>query len=194
MQHDDRRRLIRRRPVGYRLQAFAVGEDVAGRPRSMERRSLHEGYAAGSSFRARSGCAEPAAPGAWRIRVCGFRLEFRRRSEGKSRCTLSCMAGLVLRSASTCLLIVLPLSWYISDGTKLQFRREGGDAHESTMRYERSRPLKVNREDSGPPSAKPAGRSRFPSIQLICAQKWPGRLTRRSHLSLLAHDEARLSL
>ena len=29
MQHDDRRRLIRRRPIGDGLQAFAVGEDVA---------------------------------------------------------------------------------------------------------------------------------------------------------------------
>jgi hypothetical protein len=34
-------------------------------------------------------------------------------------------AVLVLRSASTCLLIALPLSWYISDETKVQFGREG---------------------------------------------------------------------
>jgi hypothetical protein len=38
-------------------------------------------------------------------------------------------ARLVLRSASTCLLIVLSLLWYISDETKLQFGREGVDAH-----------------------------------------------------------------
>jgi len=30
MQHDDRGRLVRRRPIGDGLQAFAVGEDVAG--------------------------------------------------------------------------------------------------------------------------------------------------------------------
>ena len=29
MQHDDRGRLVRRRPIGDGLQAFAVGEDVA---------------------------------------------------------------------------------------------------------------------------------------------------------------------
>ena len=41
MQHDDRRRLVRGRPIGDGLQAFAVGEDVAAqRPLSMERRSL----------------------------------------------------------------------------------------------------------------------------------------------------------
>ena len=30
VERHDRRRLIRGRPVGHRLQAFAVGEDVAG--------------------------------------------------------------------------------------------------------------------------------------------------------------------
>jgi hypothetical protein len=57
------------------------------------------------------------------------------------------MPGRVLPSASTCLLIALPLLCYIDDGTKLQFGQEGAMPAESTMRYERSRPLKPNRED-----------------------------------------------
>ena len=36
-------------------------------------------------------------------------------------------AGPVPRSASTCLLIVTALLWYVSDGTKLRLGREGLD-------------------------------------------------------------------
>jgi hypothetical protein len=59
-------------------------------------------------------------------------------------------AGPVPRSASTCLLIVRALLWYISDGTKLQFGREGWMSSESSMLYERSRSSKANREDVDP--------------------------------------------
>ena len=70
-----------------------------------------------------------------------MRIELQRRRAGiallRSRCArrresqLSAPAeaeallrSVVLRSASTCLLIVMALLWYISDGTKLHFGRE----------------------------------------------------------------------
>jgi hypothetical protein len=50
-------------------------------------------------------------------------------------------------SASTYLLIVMALLWYVSDGTKLQFGREAQMSTESTMLSERLRPSMANRED-----------------------------------------------
>jgi hypothetical protein len=68
---------------------------------------------------------EPAARDIFAL--LDFRLEHRT-AYGRNG-PLYLAAGLVLRSASTCLLIVLSWVWYISDETKLQFGQEGVDAH-----------------------------------------------------------------
>src|SRR6185437_7284536 len=101
MQHDDRRRPVRRRPIGQSFEALAVGDDGA-------KRALDPGK---TRHRARAGA--PAA-----LALCPA-------SRSAPR---GWAAQLVLRSASTCLLIALPLLWYISDETKLHFGRECSDA------------------------------------------------------------------
>jgi hypothetical protein len=53
----------------------------------------------------------------------------------------------VLRSASTYLLIVMALLWYISDRAKLHFGREAQMSGEFTVLYDRSRPSEPSRED-----------------------------------------------
>ena len=116
--------------------------------------------------------------------LSGLDWTLRRRGWRKSAPCMR-LAGLVLRSASTCLLIALPLLCYISDGIKLQFGREGLMPTELTMLYGRSRPLKPNRTDVDPTACK-ARRLIVVSIDPI--DLWAnGNVTR-------SHDEARLSL
>jgi hypothetical protein len=111
----------------------------------MERLSLRgDNYAAGSSFSAWAALRRSrrqtrdifALPSTfhWNIRWI---------TDGNS----PRRTGLVLRSASTYLLIVMGLLWYLSDGTKLQFGWEAQMSTEPRMLYERSRPSKANREE-----------------------------------------------
>jgi hypothetical protein len=77
-------------------------------------------------LRATSGCAGVSGDharrhGARHGRFCHLSIEI---SEGCGWIVVKYRpAQLVLRSASTCLLIAMPLLWYISDETKVQFGR-----------------------------------------------------------------------
>ena len=62
MQHDDRRRLIRRRPIGDRLQGICRRTGFRqARPQSIETRSWRDSQLAASAAVCGSGCASAAA-------------------------------------------------------------------------------------------------------------------------------------
>jgi hypothetical protein len=100
-------------------------------------------------LRATSGCAGVSGDharrhGARHGRFCHLSIEI---SDGCGWIVVKYRpAQLVLRSASTCLLIAMPLLWYISDETKVQFGR-GVVPAESTMPPKRSKLSKANRDD-----------------------------------------------
>jgi hypothetical protein len=127
MQHDDRGRLVRGQPKGYGLQAFAAGQDLVANTIGPSKGGHCVRSAPGRASGRRSGRASGSGcGGAGRRRgdrrtrrLCSFvglRCDIRwwlkelSPSEALYCVALYCMAGLVLPSASTCLLIVLPLS------------------------------------------------------------------------------------